>query len=1012
VPASDARGHETPHFRIHCPPGSFAERSLGQVAGRLEAFYDASVHVLRVDEALPADQGRVDVYLAELPGKSGDARPPTAIYELYSPESPGVGLDRAQLLILLDRITGKRPVPPFIVDGLMAEIVQRLRSLRPSVSPPPGGAPPNRPPAPGARPPGPALAPGVDPRMAALLQAKSADRLPPLKTLLGGPNPATRPLYFAAASTFVGFLLRSYGPAKFRLFIAQLGAETPDGAARHAYGRSFADVEKEWRKTLKAVDVGGVIALLRRVSPYLAARWPKVVEIVLEIAATVAFTTFVATQQQRLMDQGILQGNLGVVGQVIAQLLVLFAIVSVLSLRQNYATAQLAQSVLRDIRLRMFALVQRLESAFFQTMPAGDLLTRMTSDLSSLETTIGVGLAQGARTVLMIIIPGAALIQLNLRFGLVLLIATPLFFVAGRYFGPLTARASRTRQQDLAALTSLAQEDLAAQSVVRAFGLEDMLVQRYARELGTFMRSALRLSILSGLTGLTAQSITVAIQLTALGVGAWLVVARDSTPLSAWFNADGQITPGTVGAILALMAQIVGAVQGMNSLLQMFQQATGPMDRVNELLESQPKIGDAPNASPVPRLADAIRLQEVWFGYDANQPVLRNVNLVIPSGSTVGLVGPSGSGKSTVLGLLQRSYDPQRGRITADSVDLRQATLASLRGQESMVFQESVLFNVSIRENIRMGKLDATDAEVEEAARKAEIHDMIASLPDGYETLAGERGGRLSGGQRQRVAIARAIVRDPAVLLLDEATSALDPATEAAINATLRSVSQGRTTVSVTHRLASVLHADILYVLDRGTVVEQGTHAELLERGGLYAGLWKEQTGAAGAPGVGPEGTDAARLQKVPLFAGVPLVELIGLARQLHAERFAAGDEIIRQGNSGDKLYLLERGQVEVVVTDASGLERQLAMLREGDYFGDVALLHDVQRTASVRALTPVLVDSLGKSDFMRELEHVPELRERMEQTILRRAAPGAATVPTPVASATPPSPNGAQAHA
>ncbi|MBV9896955.1 MAG: ATP-binding cassette domain-containing protein [Chloroflexi bacterium] len=996
----------TSHFHIECAPGSFAEARLGQIGTRLESAYAVIARLLGTDEPQPP----IDVHLMDQPVTS---RSPNRITELFSPESPAPGLERSLLAIVLARTTQRQDgVAAFLIDGLMAQLVQQLRMQPASPSAPrPNGteaqsAGPSSPttgpsaplpitadsaqgpgasaPRPGEPPPRAAAPP---PQLLALLQARAADRLPPIRTLLNGPTPATRPLYFAAAASFMEFLLRTSGPRAFLTFAAQASTETLDAAAQAAYQQSFGRLEKRWQSTLKPPRAGGVTQLLRGLAPYLRSRWLRVLEVVIEIAASVAFTTFVATQQQVLMDAGILQGNLGVVIQVIAQLVVLFAIVSLISLRQNYAIAQLAQSVLREIRLRMFGLVQRLEPAFFQSMQAGDILTRMTSDLSSLETTIGMGLAQGVRTILMIIIPGAALIHLNPRFALLLLLGTPLFFVAGRYFGPRTARASRTRQQDLAALTTLAQEDLAAHSVVSAFGLEELLVQRYARELGLFIRSALRLSILSGLTGLAAQSITIAIQLTALGVGAWLIVVGNSTPLSAWINAGGAITPGSIGAILSLMAQIVGAVQGMNTLLQMFQQATGPMDRVHELLNAQPKIADLPDASPIPRASGAIRLEGVWFGYEPRQPVLRNVNIEIPVGTSVGLVGPSGSGKSTILGLIQRFYDPQRGGLSIDATDIRRATLGSLRSQEGIVFQESVLFNVSIRENIRMGKLDATDAEVEAAARQAEIHDVIMALPEGYDTLAGDRGGRLSGGQRQRVAIARAIVRNPSILLLDEATSALDPGTEAAINATLRRLAEGRTTISVTHRLAGVMHADRIYVLDRGTVVESGTHADLLQRNGLYARLWNEQIGAAAPTGLTP---DAARLQKVPLFAGMPAEELAGLARQLRAERFAPGDDIIHEDDIGDKLYLLERGEVEVVHAEAGGPELRLATLREGDYFGDVALLHDVKRTASVRAVTPVLVDSLGKDDFLRELQRVPGLRQRMEQRIGERTAAAA----------------------
>ncbi len=349
------------------------------------------------------------------------------------------------------------------------------------------------------------------------------------------------------------------------------------------------------------------------------------------------------------------------------------------------------------------------------------------------------------------------------------------------------------------------------------------------------------------------------------------------------------------------------------------------------------------------------------------------------------LVGPSGSGKSTILNLILRFYDPQQGHVIFDELDLRDAALESVRGQMGIVFQDNVLFNVSVGENIRLGKLNATNTEVVEAAKEAEIHDFILSLPEGYDTVVGERGSRLSGGQRQRMAIARALLRNPAILLLDEATSALDPRTEAAINATLARIARGRTTISVTHRLSSVVTADRIYVLDQGALVEQGTHRELLQRGGLYAQLWREQSGGAVVPAQ-EAGTEVSRLQRIPLFAALDPELLAAFAKHLMLERHAAGEVIIKQGDIGDKLYLIVRGQVEVVASDTSGQQRLMAVLWAGDHFGEMALLYDMRRTATVRARTPVQLYSLSKEDFNTLLASVPGTHDQLEQTVIKRA--------------------------
>jgi ATP-binding cassette subfamily B protein len=268
---------------------------------------------------------------------------------------------------------------------------------------------------------------------------------------------------------------------------------------------------------------------------------------------------------------------------------------------------------------------------------------------------------------------------------------------------------------------------------------------------------------------------------------------------------------------------------------------SGLIKRIDEVLAQTPQIVDAPGARRLPRLQREIRVADVTFSYNGGPAQLDHVDLTIPAGAWIALVGPSGSGKTTLLRLLLRLYEVGTGGILFDGHDVRIVTQESLRAQMAIVFQEPILFNASIRENICLGKLNATDEEIKAAARVAEIHDFIVSLPHGYETSIGELGNQLSGGERQRIAIARALVRDPAVLLLDEPTSALDATTEAALAATIAKLAHTRTVITVTHRLAAVQHADKIHVLDHGRIVEQGMHRDLVARDGLYAELWRTQ---------------------------------------------------------------------------------------------------------------------------------------------------------------------------
>jgi ATP-binding cassette subfamily B protein len=327
--------------------------------------------------------------------------------------------------------------------------------------------------------------------------------------------------------------------------------------------------------------------------------------------------------------------------------------------------------------------------------------------------------------------------------------------------------------------------------------------------------------------------------------------------------------------------------------------------------------------------------------------------------------------------LLIRFYDPAHGAITFDGTDIRQASLDALRREIGVVMQQGNLFNLSLRENIRLGWPTATDRDVEIAARMAEIHEWIVSQPQGYDTPAGEYGGRISAGQRQRIAIARALVRQPKILVLDEATSALDPEAEAAIIATLRDLSAGRTLISLTHRLSNVRGADCIYFMERGSLVESGSHYHLLASEGAYAKLWRRQSGFTVNEHGDSGGVEPRRLRDYPVFRDLEQSVLDEMARFFVAESYPAGRNVVVQGEIGDRFYLIARGRVEVVKEDASAGSQKVAVLDDGDYFGEVALLQRVPRTATVRTLSPSLLLSLRDTHFQALLQRQPGLKIR-----------------------------------
>jgi ATP-binding cassette subfamily B protein len=510
-----------------------------------------------------------------------------------------------------------------------------------------------------------------------------------------------------------------------------------------------------------------------------------------------------------------------------------------------------------------------------------------------------------------------------------------------------------------------------APAAVRAFNLQDLIVARFRERNKQLLGAGLRLGFMTSLMERSASLGTLLLQVVVMAISGYLAFR-------------GVITIGTFAAFQALFVSLSYSFMYLAQYTPNLIKASGGVIRIEELLKEKPGVEDIPGAVELSPLREALELQQVHFSYAGGGRHLDGVSLRIPRGASVAFVGPSGSGKSTVLNLLLRFYDPVSGGVLFDGTDLRRAKQASLRALTSVVFQESVLFNTTVRENIRLGNPGASDGEIEAAARASEIHDFIAGLPQGYGTMCGERGSRFSGGQRQRIAIARAMLRNPSILVLDEATSALDPATESALNATFGRLAQGRTMISVTHRLRTVVKMDRIFVMDRGKLAESGTHEELIARRGLYARLWNKQSGVHVEADTGRARVDGALLAGISLLAAASEATLAELPTWFATERFDGGREIFRQGDAGDKLYIIAHGTVEVIREDS---KEQLAILSDGDYFGEMALLSEEPRNATVRAVGPCLCLTLQRDQFLNLLGREPVLRKEMERVAAARAA-------------------------
>src|SRR5579863_24726 len=492
--------------------------------------------------------------------------------------------------------------------------------------------------------------------------------------------------------------------------------------------------------------------------------------------------------------------------------------------------ALLAASLISDVRARLFDHVQDLPSAYFARTRRGEILSRFSVDLSAFEGAIKSFANSAALPFLELIAGIVLMLFLNWQLAAVALLVFPITLSGPRILTPKAVQANYEQKLNESALLGMVQENVAAQAVIKAFNLQRRTFGWFTMRNDDARRKIAAATFLSTMVERTVTISVLLLHLVVLALGAYLAT-------------KGQITIGTFVTFESAFWEVSYNIAHIMHFIPVSISSAAAVRHIQELLDEPTRGADRPGAPDLPRITHDISFERVTFQYEGSEaPVLDNLSLRLDVGKTIAIVGPSGSGKSTLLNLILRLYVPDEGRVTIDGVDIRKVTRESLRQSMAVVFQENMLFNMSIRENIRLGKEGATDKEVEEAARRAEIHRYIMGLPQKYDTPVGERGDTLSGGQRQRIAIARAIVRNPSVLLLDEATSALDQTTEAAINKTLMKLAKGRTMIFSTHRLTSVVDMDEIIVISGGRAIERGSHQELLKASGMYRQLWDDQS--------------------------------------------------------------------------------------------------------------------------------------------------------------------------
>lgn len=566
------------------------------------------------------------------------------------------------------------------------------------------------------------------------------------------------------------------------------------------------------------------LRLLNYIKPYTK----TIITAVFCIIVAAASNLYVPWIIKDMIDKVLAEKDMEMLNYISIGIVVVFLIRGIFYFAQSYLVSYVGQRVVIDIRGELYRKFQRLPLAYYDNHRTGELMSYISNDVAALQNAMVDKLIELITESSIFVGSLVMMFYLDWKLSLLTFAVVPMVGQAMKIFGRKLKRAGTMIQERLADMTAFLQESLAAVRVVKSFVREQHEIDRYDRENErNFEAAMVNIRLMSMLTPtvefLAALAVTVIV----------------------WFGGyevvEGRITAGALVAFLTYAVNLANPVKRISRVFGTLQQAMAAADRVFSLMDMPEDIVDKPGAKPLPKVTGSVKVENVSFSYGEDAPALRNISFEAKPGQMVAFVGPSGAGKSTIANLLPRFYDVTEGSIMVEGLDVRDVTLSSLREQIGIVPQETMLFSGSVWENIRYGRLDATDEEVVEAARAANADEFIRQLPEGYDTKLGERGVNISGGQRQRLAIARAILKDPQILILDEATSALDTESEKVVQAALDRLMVGRTSFVIAHRLSTVFGADRILVIDHGEIVEDGTHEELLAKGGLYSNLYNIQ---------------------------------------------------------------------------------------------------------------------------------------------------------------------------
>ncbi|MFS0726867.1 ABC transporter transmembrane domain-containing protein [Paenibacillus sp. 1P07SE] len=636
----------------------------------------------------------------------------------------------------------------------------------------------------------------------------------------------------------------------------------------------------------------------------------------------------------------------------------------------EYTLGHVSGRAVRSMRDELFAHIQKQSLPFYSKYRVGDLVTRFSADMGSIERVIRGTAPMLLSQSLSVLLGLSLLFMLEWRLTLLMLAGSTLMFILPRLVQRRAEEANSTYKEAQERFSNTIDEMVKGHKTIKGLHQQRRFGLLAGSQISDLFRFGLRLHMTSSLMERLPVAALLLLNGIMIGVGGWLIFQET-------------ISVGDFIAFFTLFMTVGQSGSSLAYLIPALIESGVSIRRIGEVLQHQPDVPEHPQATQAGMTFRTLTLEGVSFGYTPETTQLEEVSLRVDAGSYVALVGPSGSGKSTALQLLSRFYDPRQGQVLLDGVDLRQISESAFRRLAVLVTQDTFLFNTTIRDNLMLDR-EVEEAEMIAAAKAARVHDAIMRRPEGYDTLVEQEGGSLSGGERQRLALARALLRRPSLLLLDEVTSALDPVSEADINRLLEQIRGEHTIITVTHRLASVVRADIIHVFCEGRIAESGTHDELLQRRGLYAELWDKQHGFQVSADGRSARVDGERLARLPFFAGIDAELLVDVAGQFESQTCADGESVVVEGEEGDTFYIIVRGRFEVLKRTGEG-DKRVAVLQDGDHFGEIALLRGIPRTATVRAMGPATLLSMRRETFDGLTTAHPQLRLALERSLQER---------------------------